>query len=124
MAINSIVIEGRVAQPEYRVSANGLQLLTFRLATKLYRGKDKEDDTCWTQVKVWGKQADSLNRFIQKGMDVVVQGSLDYSEWEAKDGSGKRSMHSISASSVKLPPKQKEEETPSVGVYEDEDIPF
>ena len=121
--INTIILVGRVANPELRINASGTAMLKFRLATSLFQGADKEDKTMWTDCVVWQKQAESLGKILQKGMKVVVQGSLDYNEWEDRNGN-KRSAHSIKVQSVELPPREANHEDEVKPAYEDADIPF
>ncbi|MET0824693.1 MAG: single-stranded DNA-binding protein, partial [Solirubrobacterales bacterium] len=40
--------------------------------------------------------------YLSKGRPVAVEGRLDWREWEAKDGSGKRQAVSIIANSVQF----------------------
>ena len=39
---------------------------------------------------VWGAQGENCANYLSKGRPVAVEGRLDWREWEAKDGSGKR----------------------------------
>jgi single-strand DNA-binding protein len=52
-------------------------------------------------VKVFGAQAEMLNNHLAKGRRVGVDGRLDWSSWEAPDGS-KRSKVEIVAQSVQF----------------------
>ena len=50
---------------------------------------------------MFGNQADALNNHLAKGRRVGVDGRLDWSSWEAQDGS-KRSKVEIVAQSVQF----------------------
>ena len=41
-------------------------------------------------VTVWGAQGENCANYLSKGRPVAVEGRLDWREWEAQDGSGKR----------------------------------
>jgi ribosomal protein S18 len=53
-------------------------------------------------VTVFGAQGENCANYLSKGRPVAVEGRLDWREWEAKDGSGKRQAVSIIANSVQF----------------------
>jgi single-strand DNA-binding protein len=52
-------------------------------------------------VKVFGNQAEMLSQHLSKGRRIGVDGRLDWSSWEAQDGT-KRSKVEIVAQSVQF----------------------
>ena len=70
-------------------------------------GRQKDEGGNWIDkpnffdVKVFGNQADALNNHLAKGRRVGVDGRLDWSSWEAQDGT-KRSKVEIVAQSVQF----------------------
>jgi single-strand DNA-binding protein len=57
------------------------------------QGNAKEE-TCFIDCNVFGKQADTVNKYLKKGRQVLIEGRLQFSMWEAKDGT-KRSKHRV-----------------------------
>jgi len=53
-------------------------------------------------VTTFGAQADNVARYLAKGRQVAVDGRLSWSEYEAKDGSGKRERVEVIADSVQF----------------------
>ena len=53
-------------------------------------------------MTVWGAQGENCANYLSKGRPVAVEGRLDWREWEAKDGSGKRQAVQIVANSVQF----------------------
>ena len=53
-------------------------------------------------MTVWGAQGENCANYLSKGRPVAVEGRLDWREWEAKDGSGKRQKVGIIANSVQF----------------------
>jgi single-strand DNA-binding protein len=53
-------------------------------------------------VSVFGNQAESCAQYLSKGRPVAIDGRLDWREWEAKDGGGKREAVEIVAESVQF----------------------
>ena len=84
--INKVELLGRVGtDPEMRYTPNGTAVTNLRLATDRYR-KDGEDATDWHTVIVWGKTAEAVNSYVQKGQRVYVAGRLVQNTWENDDG--------------------------------------
>ena len=48
------------------------------------QGEDKEE-TCFVNIEVWGRQAETCGEYLSKGSPLLVEGRLKYEEWE-KDG--------------------------------------
>ena len=84
--INKVELLGRVGtEPEMRYTQNGSAVTKLRLATDRYR-RDGEDATDWHNVVVWGKSAEAVNQYVQKGQRVYVAGRLVQNVWEGEDG--------------------------------------
>ena len=50
----------------------------------------KDSPTMWIDCKSWGKKGEIIAEHHSKGDAILVEGSLRQEQWEAKDGSGKR----------------------------------
>ena len=68
-----------------KYTPNGTAVTNLRLATDRYR-RDGEDATDWHTVIVWGKTAEAVNNYVQKGQRVYVAGRLVQNTWENEDG--------------------------------------
>jgi single-strand DNA-binding protein len=51
---------------------------------------------------VWGNQGESCAQYLAKGRPVAIDGRLEWREWEATDGSGKRQAVEIVADNVQF----------------------
>jgi single-strand DNA-binding protein len=60
------------------------------------------DKPNYFDVTVWGNQAESCAQYLSKGRPVGIDGRLEWREWEATDGSGKRQAVEIVAESVQF----------------------
>jgi len=141
--LNKIFIIGNlVRDPELRTLPNGTPKAEMRMASSrsYTTGGEKREDTCFVDVVAWTKTAEVCAQYLKKGSKILVEGRLDYREWE-KDGQ-KRSKHEIVADSVQfLDSRGKNEddeggsretttrreapaEQPAAPVITDEDVPF
>jgi single-strand DNA-binding protein len=79
-------------------------VLSFRLATTSSWLKDGErkEQTDWHSCQVWGKRAEALNKILQKGMRLYVEGRIQTRSWEDKNGGGKRYATEINVENVIL----------------------
>jgi single-strand DNA-binding protein len=148
--VNRVVITGNLTRdPELRSLPSGTSVCKLRVAVNSRR-KDAAsgewvDKPNYFDVTVWGAQGENCATYLSKGRPVAVDGRLEWREWEAQDGTGKRQAVEIIADSVQFlgsrdgqgagngnaPPQSDvpadtsdfEAETASVGA-KDDDIPF
>lgn len=103
---NQVVLAGNLTRdPELRYTPSGTAVADLRLAVNTpYKGKSGqvEENTLFIDVTVWGRQAELVAQYLKKGRQVLIDGRLDYEEWEAKDGGGKRSRHRVTANRVQF----------------------
>lgn len=76
-----LVIVGRLGRdPEMRYMPDGTAVTSMNVATDR-RWTDKNtgqpvQETTWFRVSVWGRQAESVNQYLNKGSMVLVEGHL------------------------------------------------
>jgi single-strand DNA-binding protein len=104
--VNVVVITGNLTRdPELRHTGGGTALCELRVAVNSRR-KDQSgnwvDKPNYFDVVVWGARGESCANYLAKGRPVAIEGRLDWREWEAKDGSGKRQAVQIIANSVQF----------------------
>jgi len=104
--INRVVLTGNLTRdPELRSTPSGTSVCGLRLACNTRR---KDASGQWVEkpnffdVTVWGAQGENCAKYLSKGRPVALDGRLEWEEWEAKDGSGKRSSVKIIADSVQF----------------------
>jgi single-strand DNA-binding protein len=77
----------------------------FSVATsEKFKGRDgsNKESTEWHNIVVYGKQAELCSQYLKKGRQVYIEGRLTTRQWEAKDGSGKRSRTEVVAQRVQF----------------------
>jgi single-strand DNA-binding protein len=105
--VNVVVITGNLTRdPELRHTGGGTAICELRVAVNSRRkdGQTGEwvDKANYFDVTVWGAQGENCANYLSKGRPVAVEGRLDWREWEAKDGSGKRQAVQIVANTVQF----------------------
>jgi len=105
-SINRVVLVGNLTRdPEMKHLPSGTALCSLRIAVNTRR---KDESGQWTDkpnyfdVSVWGAQGESCAQYLAKGRPVAIDGRLEWREWEASDGSGKRQAVEIVADNVQF----------------------
>lgn len=124
MYINSATIVGNLTRdPELKTLESGQNICTFGLATnRVYTDKDgnRQEETEFHNIVVFGKQAENCAKYLVKGQQALVDGSLKTRSWE-NDGV-KHYRTEIVAQTVQF--GQKPGETAAREEITPEDIPF
>lgn len=89
--INKVILIGNVgADPEIRTLEGGTKVARVRLATteRIYNRQTQEakDHTEWHSITLWRNLADVADRFIRKGSQIYVEGSIRSREWTDANG--------------------------------------
>ena len=84
--VNKVIILGNLgADPELRYTPNGKAVCNLSLATsevyKDSRGQQQEL-TDWHRVVIWGKRAEIVAQFKQKGDQLYIEGKNRTREWD------------------------------------------
>lgn len=88
-SLNKVFLIGNLTKdPEVRYTPAGKAVGDLRMAVnrkfKTADGQER-DETCFVGIVVWGRQAETCGEYLHKGSPVMVEGRLQYEEWE-KDG--------------------------------------
>lgn len=105
-SLNRIVLCGNLtADPELSYTPSGMAITKFSMAVN-ERVKNQQEEwvdrPCYVDITAFGRQAETSNEYLSKGSPVLLEGKLRYETWDAKDGSGKRSKHSVVADRVQF----------------------
>jgi single-strand DNA-binding protein len=91
---NKVILMGNLTRDvELRNTQGGTAIAKFGLAInrRWTQNGEQKESTCFVECTAWGRQAEVMNQYLHKGSPVFVEGRLEYSTWEDKNGGGKRS---------------------------------
>ncbi len=101
---NRVIIAGNLTRdPDVRVTVNKNTYARFSVAINSARRNENgeiQESTEYVNVVVWGAQAENCGKYLKKGSAVLIEGRLQTSSYEARDGSGKRYSTEVVASNV------------------------
>lgn len=84
--------------PQLKYLPNQSAVVDFGIAcNRRWKGPNGEDreEVTFVDVSSFGKQAEVLNEYMQKGKAIFIEGRLKFDSWEDKQGGGKRSKLSV-----------------------------
>jgi single-strand DNA-binding protein len=85
---NHVILGGNLTRdPETHFTTDKTLVATFGLAVTRPAPKGQDNGTDFFPVQVFGRLAELVAERKKKGDAVVVEGRVDYSAWEAQDGS-------------------------------------
>lgn len=120
---NHIELLGRLTKdPEIRSTPSGKTVATFTLAVdRPFSGEKKEAD--FIPCVVWGKSAELIGNYCQKGHRLLVEGRLQIRNFDAKDGT-KHWVTEVVANSVEFIERKEQKTMASMGKEVPTDEPF
>lgn len=119
--INKVILVGNVgADPEVRALESGVKVARIRLATtERYvdrQTNETKEQTEWHTITMWRGLADVADKYVRKGIQLYIEGSLRTREWTDKDNQ-KRYTTEIVASEMKLLGRRSEGAPSAEGGY-------
>lgn len=101
--INHVVLTGRLTRDaEVKYTADGQGVCRFSVAVNRRRkqGEQWVDEADFFDVVVWGRQGETLSRYLVKGKLVGIDGTLRQERWE--QGGQNRSKVEVMATNLQL----------------------
>ena len=90
---NRVQLIGNVGkEPQVRTFESGKTMASFSLATtETYTDQNgkRVNDTQWHQVIAWGKTANFVESYLDKGNRVAIEGKLVHRSYNDKEGATK-----------------------------------
>lgn len=100
-SLNKIFLLGNLTRDtELRYLPSGSAVCEFGLAVnRRYTANNgqERDETCFIDVSVWGKQAETCDRYLQKGSSLLVEGRLQMDQWQDRETGKTRSKLKVIA---------------------------
>ena len=110
VSLNRVMIAGRLTKkPELRKTPNGVSVTDLLVALNreytTLQG-EKQHETCFVDVVVWGKQAESCAANLDTSSLVLIEGRLQLDTWFGKTGE-KRCKLRVAAERVQFVDRRK-----------------
>jgi single-strand DNA-binding protein len=140
MNLNKVFLIGNLTNDvNLKATPSGQSVASFSIATNriwVDNKGQKQQETEFHNIVVWGKMAELCNQYVSKGRMVLIEGRLKTRSWQDSNGQ-KRMRTEIIAENIqfgprsfketdklKVPPEMSEiEETPETIINPEEDLP-
>ena len=94
MDLNKVMLMGNVTQtPEVKEFSGGGKVVNFSLATnKKYTDKSgtQQNEATFHNLVAWNKTADIVEKYVEKGKKIFVEGEIKVESWTDKDGNNRK----------------------------------
>ena len=94
-SFNKVILMGNLTRdPELRYTPKGTAVAKLGLAVnRVWRDAEgqQQDETTFVDVDAFGKQAETLGQYMQKGRPILIEGRLKLDQWEDKNTGQRRS---------------------------------
>lgn len=102
---NRVVLLGHLTRDiELRYLQSGTAIGKTAIAvTKKFTNADgsKGEKTCFIDITFWGRMAEVANQYLRKGSKCLVEGSLEFEQWQDQNGQN-RSKHSVNVENMEM----------------------
>lgn len=89
---NKVQLIGNLGMDPEIKDVNSKKLATFSLATKEdYKDQkgEKVENTQWHRIAAWGNLAEIIEKHLNKGDEIAIEGRLSHRQYEDKNGDKK-----------------------------------
>jgi len=144
---NKVMVMGNITRdPEVRYTPKGTAVSDISLAVNRVSGTgdQRNEETTFIDVTLWGRQAELAGEYLQKGRPVFIEGRLQMDTWDDKATGQKRSKLKVvgenmqfiggkseggaparnSQAPVKQASHNSNQSDIDAGIDDDDDIPF
>ena len=97
--------------PEIRTTTDGMTVASFSLAVSTWsKEREGKGEPIWLRIVAFGKLAETVEKFVKKGSQVLVAGRLSVREYTTKDRKEKTVVE-IRAQSIEVQHMEKSKES-------------
>ncbi len=97
--VNKVILIGNLTRdPELKYLPSQTAVAEFGLAVnRTWTGQDgvKKEEVTFVDCSAFGRQAETLQKYVKKGSPLFVEGRLKLDQWEAQDGSKRSKMRVV-----------------------------
>ena len=97
--LNKVMLIGNLTRdPEIKYTPKGTAVAQIGLAVNRVWSNDageKQEETTFVDVELWGRQAEIAGEYLRKGRPVFIEGRLKLDSWDDKQTGAKRSKMKV-----------------------------
>ena len=104
-SVNKVILIGNVGKdPEVKQLTNGKVANIVMATSEKYKDKngDRQEKTEWHNIVIYGKLVDIVEKYVNKGDKLYIEGSITTRKWQDKEGNNRYSTEVITDSLTML----------------------
>jgi len=104
--LNKVMLIGNLTRdPEIKYTPKGTAVAQIGLAVNRVWSNDageKQEETTFVDVELWGRQAEIAGEYLRKGRPVFIEGRLKLDSWDDKQTGQKRNKMKVVGEQLQL----------------------
>lgn len=125
---NSVILIGRLTvDPQRKYTQSGKEIAEFSIANNYYISTKNTTEVNYFDVVAFDKLAETVNKYLIKGKQVLISGTLRQERWQDKNTNSTKSKIRIIMQSMQMLADKKESNDniiQNTSQGDDEDVPF
>lgn len=128
--MNKVILKGRLTnKPQTKNITDEMSVTRFSIAVDRKYKKDEETKADFINIVAWNKTGEFIEKFFDKGQEILIIGRLETSHYIDKDSQKKLTSYNVVVEEVEFVGKkeQKEDKDFEFEINEDnyiDDLPF
>lgn len=101
--LNNVMLIGRLTKdPESKYLPSGMAVVEFSIANNYYMSNKSSNEVNYFDVVAYGKIAETVSKYLTKGKQIAITGTLRQDRWQDKDTNTARSKVRIIMQSMQM----------------------
>ncbi|PPS20586.1 single-stranded DNA-binding protein [Brachyspira murdochii] len=124
---NIVTLIGRLtADPQRKYTQGGMEIAEFSIANNYYVITKNTTEVNYFDIVAFGKLAETVSKYLIKGKQVLISGTLRQERWQDKNTNTTRSKVRIIMQSMQMLSDKKESNNTAQNnsQEDDEEVPF
>ena len=125
---NNVTLIGRLTvDPQRKYTQSGKEIAEFSIANNYYISTKNTTEVNYFDVVAFDKLAETVNKYLIKGKQVLISGTLRQERWQDKNTNSTKSKIRIIMQSMQMLADKKESKNniiQNTAQGDDEDVPF
>lgn len=124
---NNVILIGRLtSDPQRKYTQSGMEIAEFSIANNYYISTKNTTEVNYFDIVAFDKLAETANKYLTKGKQVCISGTLRQERWQDKNTNTARSKVRIIMQSMQMLSDKKESNNTAENnsQEDDEEVPF
>lgn len=101
--LNNVMLIGRLTKdPESKYLPSGMAVVEFSIANNYYMSNKSSNEVNYFDVVAYGKIAETVSKYLTKGKQIAITGTLRQERWQDKDTNATKSRVRIIMQSMQM----------------------